>query len=59
MSKKVILNLFLDGTGNNKVHDRDSGTHTNVARLHDTLEADYRFNISRAESATGMRGNAF
>jgi len=57
MSKKVILNLFLDGTGNNKVHDRATGTHTNVARLHDTLEADYRFNISRAESTTEMQRN--
>ena len=46
MTEKITLNIFFDGTGNNKVNDRPANVHTNVARLHDTLHADYRFNIS-------------
>ncbi|MFP7753894.1 hypothetical protein ACLG6S_04420 [Thermodesulfobacteriota bacterium B35] len=57
MSKKIILNLSFDGTGNNKVNDRQNGSHTNVARLHDTLHADYRFNISQAEDIEEMHRN--
>ena len=46
MTKKIILTLSQDGTGNNKVNDNDTGNQTNVARIHDSLVADYSFNIS-------------
>ncbi len=48
----VTLNILLDGTGNNRRVDKAKGKESNVARIGDTLEADYSFDVSK-----GLRDN--
>ena len=47
MTKKVIITISQDGTGNNKTDDSPSGNQSNVAKLHGMVQADYSFDISK------------
>jgi hypothetical protein len=47
MTKKIIMTISQDGTANNKTTATPSGNQTNVAKLHEMVQADISFDISK------------
>jgi hypothetical protein len=54
MTRKITLTISQDGTNNNKSRDLPLGHHTNVARIHQMQQVDYKFDFSKnASNVTG------